>query len=641
MRLIHALGLASGLALLLSSGVVAQSQPQPPTGVGFEDSALVAADILAYADTGASNQRGDACLATVDTNAGVRLLSGFLDVWTPRSAFVDADVEAEAKGDCAAVVKSDWDGVPGSATDGAVVDAEVHAHNIGYVIAVTAARSPSQGVLAYLDDRRGKNVSLIDGLGPLADAWRAGAHQSTTVTYVPADATSVKYDDMGNNRGVPSAGDEAADIEANTELGLAVDLFHAGSADGSTEPAKRYYKYARPWRWSGLVDVLPALEPAKSGSPGKDGGFPSGHTAEAWRDGLVLAYLVPQRFQEVLTRSVEMGDSRILAGMHSPLDVIGGRMLGTAVVVYNFNRPENAELKAGAYAQAQSWLMRQTGATDATTLFAASHAAPIASDRFADPSSNVAYAAARMSYGFDPIGATDAPAVVPKGAEVLLETRLPYLSAEQRRVVLKTTALPAGYPVMSDAEGYGRLDYIRAADGYAAFDGDVTVTMDAALGGFHAADSWRNDISGAGMLRKAGSGALTLSGDNSFAGGTLVEGGKLKAASRTALGTGAVYLVEGELALDAAGLEVGSDLTVRSDANLTVMAGGETAPLAVAGTAYLDGTLSVTAPTGVAPGATIAVIEAEAISGQFANVTLDGVSVEAGYEDGVVSVIAP
>ena len=38
-------------------------------------------------------------------------------------------------------------------------------------------------------------------------------------------------------------------------------------ADGSTEPAKRFYKYARPWRWSSSVVVVPALMPARSSTP--------------------------------------------------------------------------------------------------------------------------------------------------------------------------------------------------------------------------------------------------------------------------------------------------------------------------------------------------------------------------------------
>ncbi|GLQ08259.1 phospholipid phosphatase [Devosia yakushimensis] len=633
--LLRNLGLSTALGLLLTSGAFAYDLPARPTGLGFADEAPIAADVPAYVDFGATNQRGQACMSDVDGNAGVRLLAGFLDVWTPSTPFVDADVEAAAEGDCAAVAKADWDGVPGSDTDGAVVDATTHKANIDYVIEITRLRTQSEAVQAYLDDRRGKNVSMMDGLGPLSDAWRAGAWQSSTISYVPADADAVKYDDNGNNRGVGSLVDGE---EANGDLGLAVDLIVAASADGSTEPAKRYFKYARPWRWAMDVSVLPTLEPAKSGSPGTDGGFPSGHTAEAWRDGLALAYLVPERYQEILTRSVEMGDSRILAGMHSPLDVIGGRMLGTAVVVYNFNRPENAQLKQDAYAQAQGWLMRQTGAATPAALFAAAHAAPVAEDRFADPAANLAYVASRTSYGFAPVSDSAAPVVVPKGAEVLLETRLPYLSAEQRRVVLKTTAWPAGYPVMNDAEGFGRLDYIKAADGYGAFDGDVVVTMDGALGGFNASDSWRNDIAGKGMLTKQGSGSLTLAGNNSYAGGTVIEAGRLTADNSAALGSGDVYVAGGTLATGQDGVVLKGNYTQLEGATLLVIAATtDSAALVVEGNIVIEGgTLDVQGPA--TAGAVLQIVSGQSVTGRFTQVLVNGQPAEASYTGTAVNV---
>lgn len=45
----------------------------------------------------------------------------------------------------------------------------------------------------------------------------------------------------------------------------------------------------------------------------------------------------------------------------------------------------------------------------------------------------------------------------------------------------------------------GPTNLFAAADGYGVFDSDVTVTLDAALGGFDAADTWRNDIDGSGV----------------------------------------------------------------------------------------------------------------------------------------------
>lgn len=321
-----------------------------PSLAGAEQATVAEAP---YVETGNTNKRGDACFSTVDTNAAVHLLSGFLEVWTPRTPFVDAGVEAAAKDNCPAVAKTDWDGIPASKTDGQIVNQAVHDANIAYVVRATKARTADQAVAAYLDDRRGKNASIVDGFGPLTAAWKAGSKQTTTITEVAADATTVKYDDKGNNRGAGSKPDTENKTDANPDMGFAIDFINAASGDGSTEPAKRYFKYGRPYRWSQDVSVVPTLVPAKSGKPVEDGGFPSGHTAEAWRDALAMAYLVPQRFQEMITRASELGEDRILAGMHSPLDVMGGRMLGTATVVYNLNkaRQRSAEercLRTGA-----------------------------------------------------------------------------------------------------------------------------------------------------------------------------------------------------------------------------------------------------------------------------------------------------
>ncbi|MBN9985552.1 phosphatase PAP2 family protein [Rhizobium laguerreae] len=581
-----------------------------------------------YAQAGNTNKRGDACFSTADTNAAVHLLSGFLEIWTPRTPFVDAGVEAPAKDNCPAVARTDWDGIPASKTDGHIVNQAVHDANIAYVVNATRARTADQAVAAYLDDRRGKNASIVDGLGPLTDAWKAGSKQTTTITEVAADATTVKYDDKGNNRGAGSKPDTENKTDANPDMGFAIDFINAASGDGSTEPAKRYFKYARPYRWSQDVSVVPTLEPAKSGKPVEDGGFPSGHTAEAWRDGLAMAYLVPQRFQEMITRASELGEDRILAGMHSPLDVMAGRMLGTATVVYNLNKAENAALKSDAYAQAQAWLIAKSGVADAGALEVAAHAAPLAADRFADHDANRAYVLQRLSYGLPTIHATDQPARVPQGAEALLETRLPYLDGEQRRDVLKTTEIASGYPLLDDAEGYGRLNLFAAADGYGAFDQDVTVTMDAAKGGFNAIDTWRNDITGKGGLVKRGEGILGLSGANSYAGGTVLEEGALVALSPSAFGLGGLTVNGGSLVL-----ATDRPLTVSGDYQQLANAAAKPAlgangggTLVVEGKAALAGDLNVTVVDGyvLTPGTKIEILRASAVTGTFGKFTVSG-----------------
>ncbi|HEY9027571.1 MAG TPA: hypothetical protein VIP05_24980, partial [Burkholderiaceae bacterium] len=146
-----------------------------PQGLGYSDSAPVADEtaVLPYVDYAYTNQRGDARYATLQTNAGVRVVAGFLDIWKPGTLLVDAGVTAAANGSFPAVTASTWTGIPGDATDGTVLNAAVHNANIQYVVDKTAQRTGAQELAAYLDDRRGKGYSVTDGLGPLTTAWRS------------------------------------------------------------------------------------------------------------------------------------------------------------------------------------------------------------------------------------------------------------------------------------------------------------------------------------------------------------------------------------------------------------------------------------------------------------------------------------
>ena len=606
--------------------------PGPPSDLGFTDSAPVPDQtaVPPYVDFAFSNQRGDARYATAATNAGVRVVAGMLDIWKPSTQLVDAGSPAPANGTFPAVAVSSWTGIPGDATDGTVVNAAVHTANIQYVVGATTQRTPAQELAAYLDDRRGKAYSVTDGLGPLTNAWRTAARQTTSITAIAADATTTVYNDSGNNAGVGSAA-------GNGGFGKVVDFIGNVGENASTEPAKRFYKYARPYRWSSSVAVLPALVPAKSATPATDGGFISGHSAEATRDVVGMAYVLPQRFQEILARGLELGENRIVAGMHSPLDVIGGRVQGQAAAAASIATGANLAGKTAAFQQAQTALMAAAGVGTAAALNDFAHSQSLADDRFADHAANKAAYLRRLTYGFAPIGDTTRPAVVPKGADVLLETRLPYLDAGQRRVVLKTTALPSGYPVLDDAEGWGRLNLFAAGDGYGSFAGDVVVTMDAAQGGFSAADSWRNDIAGAGKLTKKGSGTLTLAGANSYTGGTQVSAGVLRATSATALGKGAVYLGGGTLVCQAATpVAVAGGYTQLPGTTLQLVAGSGTGAgrLAVGGAAVIaGGTLAVTFPAGYAPkvGDTLSLISAASLKGMFDTVTVAGYRVTAFY----------
>ena len=164
-----------------------------------------------------------------------------------------------------------------------------------------------------------------------------------------------------------------------------------------------------------------------------------------------MAWLVPERFQEMVSRGLELGENRILAGMHSPLDVIGGRMLALAVSAANLTAYANDA--QAAYTQAHQTLQQLTG-TSATTFSAFAHSGTTTTDRFADYDEQGRVPAPHdVRLRRDRIDGRAAGRAEGRGDPAA--DALPYLSADQRRVVLKTTELPSGYPVMDDAEGWG------------------------------------------------------------------------------------------------------------------------------------------------------------------------------------------
>ena len=366
----------------------------------------------------------------------------------------------------------------------------------------------------------------------------------------------------------------------------------------------------RPYRVATAVNVPTLLNPRINGTNAyADGAYPSGHTNSGYLQTLGVGFLVPQRWQELLTRASELGNDRILAGMHSPFDVMGGRMQSAAIAATNiyaalydaqgnridWTNPANAGAYAvyQAYRQTQAYLAASCGAASVSACLTASAVSGTA-DAFGNAARNRADYTARLTYGFQPTGPSlpMSAAEVPLQAQVLLLTRFPYLSDAQRREILATTGLPSGYPLLSGNtyDGWGRLNLYAAMDGYAALNGPVTVTMDAAQGGYNALDTWRNDIAGGGSLTKAGSGTLILTGRNTYAGGTTVTGGTL-VGSAASFGSGAI-VDNASLILDQAG-DAGMANPISGSGTLTKTG---------AGTLDLTGTGSFTGATGVAQG---------------------------------------
>jgi acid phosphatase (class A) len=117
---------------------------------------------------------------------------------------------------------------------------------------------------------------------------------------------------------------------------------------GATDASKRLFGRPRPF----VVDarVQPVAERLDEPS------YPSGHTTRFYLEAGVLSEMFPDRRDALFKRAGKMAWGRVQGGVHFPTDLVGGRLLGAAILAEMDQNPafeaalEKARAEVAAFA---------------------------------------------------------------------------------------------------------------------------------------------------------------------------------------------------------------------------------------------------------------------------------------------------
>jgi hypothetical protein len=185
--------------------------------------------------------------------------------------------------------------------------------------------------------------------------------------------------------------------------------------------------------------------------------FPSGHTTYGYTGALVLAVLVPERYQQMIVRGAEYGNDRIIMGAHYAMDVMGGRTLAMYDLAHLLaNDPAYVGLSLrGAPKITDFRAAMKTARADMVAALQAGCGNTLAvcanedTGRLSNPTANEAFYAATQTYNLPVVFSSNAGSVEDVGklapeAGYLLTIAFPSLTLEQADQILTETEGPGG-----------------------------------------------------------------------------------------------------------------------------------------------------------------------------------------------------
>ncbi len=380
--------------------------------------------------------------------------------------------------------------------------------------------------------------------------------------------------------------------------------------------------------------------------------FPSGHTTYAYTDSLLIGMLVPQDYQSMLARASAYANSRIVLGVHYPLDIIASRALASYDLSQAFT---NAAYQNGtstttafnlatqfnaAKPEIQTYLTTQGAAAGcgATLATCSTSAANTANDPYAPTAATATTYLANLTYGLPTLTLAQAPQeAAPAGgpdASILLAPLYGGSTAAARTIApslfgngiglngslttgtinqiiqnTETNALAAFYGTSlsywTRINLYAAAGYFGNLTGTLSLDPSDTVTTNVSIanGGTLYANG---RVTGTTLVNAGG----TLAGSGVVGNTTIAAGGTLAPGSATTMG---LTLVMGTLAF-----APGSNYNVR------VTPDGAHDATGVAGAATLGGTVNVATGTTAYQGSTsYNILAAQSLTGAFAGVNVN------------------